>query len=623
MKEQTSKRREFLRVIGGVGVASLSIPNYLMGAKPSSSLSRSGVLLEASSFAKTGGWKIDTQHYLQMGGNYLLAHGMGKPVDDAETTIDLPATGKWNVWVRNRDWCKGDWQSPGRFQVLVEGKPLQVTFGEGKESWHWQSGGSVEIAKAGKTKISLRDLTGFDGRCDAIYFTQESNPSLPGDDLKELSDWKDLLSGRANEKVEELSFDLVIVGGGMSGCGAALAARSQGLKVALVQDRPLFGGNASQEIRVHTLGIHGYGTDILNSIDTVHYPNGDQKAKIDQAKREKTMAQSGVDLFAHHTACGLEKQGDKILSVEAREVTGGKIKRFRAPVFIDATGDGWLGYWAGADYRYGREAASQHNEGWDKYGELWSPKEADNRVMGTSVLWNSERTTQRQDFPAVPWAMPVVGKHAASKGEWFWEYSDNDLNQIDDAETIRDHMLRAIFGSFANAKKNPKYAPNRLKWVAYVGGKRETRRLMGDHIYDMHDAVKRSEFPDAVVVEKREVDGHYQRKLKGAKEDFLSTAMFHKTGGYYYIPFRSFYSRNLSNLMMAGRCFSCTHVGLCGPRVMNTCGQMGIATGFAAVVCKKHNASPKEVGQTHIKELRELIGFDRVKLVNNPSKKGH
>lgn len=623
MKKYTSKRRQFLRVIGGVGVASLTAPGYLMGAKPSAALNRSGVLLEASSFAKTGGWKIDTQHYLQMGGNYLLAHGMGNPVEDAETMIDLPASGKWNVWVRNRDWCKGDWQSPGRFQVLVEGKPLKVTMGEGEESWHWQSAGSVEVAEAGEIKVSLRDLTGFDGRCDAIFFTQESAPSLPSDDLKELSDWKDELSGRAAEKIDELSFDLVIVGGGMSGCGAALAARSQGLKVALIQDRPLFGGNASQEIRVHTLGIHGYGTDILNSIDTVHYPNGDKKAKLDQVKREKTMAESGVDLFAHHMACGLEKKGDKILSVEAREVTGGRIKRFRAPVFIDATGDGWLGYWAGADYRYGREAASQHNEGWDKYGELWSPKEADNRVMGTSVLWNSERTNQKQDFPKVPWAMPVAGKHTASKGEWYWEYSDNELNQIDDAETIRDHMLRAIFGSFANAKKNPKYAPNKLTWVAYVGGKRESRRLMGDHIYDMHDAVKRHEFPDAVVVEKREVDGHYQRKLKGAKEDFLSTAMFHKTGGYYYIPFRSFYSRNLSNLMMAGRCFSCTHVGLCGPRVMNTCGQMGIATGYAAVLCKKHNASPKEVGHSHIKELRKLIGFDETKLVNNPSKSGH
>ena len=133
MMNDNSNRRQFLRVIGGIGITSMSAPNYLIGAKPSAALSRSGVLLEASSFANAGGWKVDTQHYLQMGGNYLLAHGMGKPVDDAETTIDLPAAGKWNVWVRNRDWCKGDWQSPGRFQVLVEGKPLSVTFGEGNE----------------------------------------------------------------------------------------------------------------------------------------------------------------------------------------------------------------------------------------------------------------------------------------------------------------------------------------------------------------------------------------------------------------------------------------------------------------------------------------------------------
>jgi len=147
-----SHRRSFLRVIGGVSVTSALTPNYIIGARPSSALSRSGVLLEASSFTNTGGWKIDTQHYLQMGGNYLLAHGMGKPVEDAETTINLPSAGKWNVWVRNRDWCKGDWQSPGRFQVMVEDKPLKVTFGEADQSWHWQSGGSVEISRLVKPK---------------------------------------------------------------------------------------------------------------------------------------------------------------------------------------------------------------------------------------------------------------------------------------------------------------------------------------------------------------------------------------------------------------------------------------------------------------------------------------
>ena len=150
--------------------------------------------------------------------------------------------------------------------MCVDGKPINQVFGQANEYWHWQRGGSFKIDKAGDAKVALRDLTGFDGRCDALYFTQESEPQLPNTDLKELSDWKDEVSGRAQEKIVELSFDVVIVGGGISGCAAALAARSQGLKVALIQDRPLFGGNASEEVRVHTLGKHGYGSEILKRL---------------------------------------------------------------------------------------------------------------------------------------------------------------------------------------------------------------------------------------------------------------------------------------------------------------------------------------------------------------------
>ncbi len=231
-------------------------------------------------------------------------------------------------------------------------------------------------------------------------------------------------------------------------------------------------------------------------------------------------------------------------------------------------------------------------------------------MLGTSVLWNAEQTSQHHDFPDVPWAMPVAKNHQATAGEWHWEYSDNDLDQVADAESIRDHMLRAIYGSFANAKKHPKNATWRLHWVSYIGGKRESRRLMGDHIYTMRDATERREFPDAVVVEEREVDAHFQLKLTGHTVDFLSRALFHKTGGKYFIPFRSLYSKDIDNLMMAGRCFSCSHIGLCGPRVMNTCGQMGIATGYAAALCQKYHATPRQVGRDHIKELRELIGFE-------------
>lgn len=600
-------RRNFLRVIGGSAFVSATAPGQLFGATGKGA---NGVLVEACGFQSAGGWVLDTQFYQQMGGVQLLAHGMGKPVANAKTSFDIPEAGEWHVWVRTRDWCPGEWEAPGRFKVHVNGKALETTFGT-EEGWAWQSGGSVEITKAGSQNLELEDLTGFDGRVDAIFFTKEKNPKLPNSDISELTAWKDQLTGRAAyDSLPEESFDVVIVGGGMSGCGAALAARSQGLKVALIQDRPLFGGNASQEIRVHTIGIHGKGADLLKKIDTKHYPNGDAKAKIDQAKREKSLKEAGIDLFPHYMAVGIGKSGDMITSVEAREVTTGVIKRFTAPVFIDSTGDGWLGFWAGAEYREGREAQDEFNEGWEKHGDLWSPKVADNRVMGTSVLWNSTKGKERVTFPDVPWAKPVAKDHQAINGEWYWEYSNNDLDQIKDAEEIRDHMLRAIFGSFANAKKHPKNATVALEWVAYVGGKRESRRLVGDYLYTMADATERREFPDAVVEEKRELDTHYQLKETGSPVDFLSKAIFRKTGGTYYIPFRCFYSKDLSNLMMAGRCFSCSHIGLTGPRVMLTCGQMGIATGYAAALCKKHASIPREVGKKHITELRSLIGYE-------------
>ncbi len=598
-------RRHFFRIIGGTAFTSAVAPRYLFA---NDGKGADGILIEACTFEDMGGWVLDTQFHQQMGGCVLLAHGMGQPVANAKTKFTVPEGGTWRVWVRTRDWCPGDWEAPGRFKVKVDGKALEMVFGT-EPGWAWQAGGEVELTAA-EHVLELEDLTGFDGRCDAVFFTREEKPELPNDDLVQLAAWKDRLSGRAGLQIEEEDYDVVIVGGGMSGCGAALAARKHGLKVALVQDRPLFGGNASEEIRVHTLGIYGKGEDLIKTIDTYHYPNGDEKAKIDQVRRDKALADSGADLFPGHIAIGLGKDGDRITSVEAREVRSGKIRRFKAPVFIDATGDGWLGFWSGAEFREGRESKNEFDEGWDRYGERWSPEKPDMKVMGTSVLWNSQKGTRRTTFPAVPWAMPVAKDHEAVKGEWFWEYSNNDLNQVHDAEQIRDHLLRAIFGSFANAKRHPKHAADELKWVAYVGGKRQSRRLMGDYIYTMKDATELRRFPDTVVEEKRELDGHYQIKETGSPYDFLSKAMFMKLGGATYeIPFRCFYSRNIANLMMAGRCFSCSHVGLSGPRVMNTCAQMGIATGFAAVVCKKHGVLPREAGEKHIAELRELIGY--------------
>ncbi|MBT5925062.1 MAG: hypothetical protein HOH33_00420, partial [Verrucomicrobia bacterium] len=153
-------RRNFIRIVGGVGLSSAIAPRYVIG-ESIAHYDNSGVLAEASSFQKGGGWKLDTQHFQQMGGSYLLAHGVGLPVDNARTHISVKESGRWHVFVRTRDWCPGDWQAPGRFRVHIDGQRLQPEFGVTSEDWHWQHGGSIDLPKAGEVEIVLEDLTGF------------------------------------------------------------------------------------------------------------------------------------------------------------------------------------------------------------------------------------------------------------------------------------------------------------------------------------------------------------------------------------------------------------------------------------------------------------------------------
>ena len=587
----------------------------------SSAAMGANLLVEAECFAEKGGWALDQQFMDTMGSPYLLAHGLGEPVSDAVTTVTFPESGTYKVWVRTKNWVPGKWDAPGQFYVVIENSPLAATFGT-IDGWTWQEGGTVTISKT-KVEIRLIDLTGFDGRCDAIYFdTDQSASPLNFDvDKPEVNrQWRNKLRGLPATPLDGGYFDVVIVGGGISGCGAALAAEREGMKVALINDRMALGGNASSEIRVHTEGIHGKGQGILEQIDTVWYPNGSADSIKDDAKREKAMtAAKGIKMFRPFRAYDVQMKGSKIVSVDACSTVTGKAVRVRSDVFIDCTGDGWIGFWAGAEYRYGRESKDEFGEGWDAQGDLWSPKKPDNRVMGSSLLWYSTAMKSKSTFPEVPWAMDVAKGKIALAGEWYWEYSDNDKHQIDDAEEIRDHMLRAIYGSFYNAKKDKKNTNRKLDWVGYLNGKRESRRLIGDYIYKQSDALEGTLFNDAVAEEVREIDVHYQKSLKGSPYDFLSTALFRAVPRY-YIPFRCLYSKNIDNLMMAGRCFSCSHVGLGGPRVMNTCGQMGIATGYAASLCKKYDTNPRGVYTNHITELKELVANTTQSVSETPSK---
>lgn len=584
------------------------------------------ILIEAESFAEKGGWVVDPQFIEQMGSPYLLAHGMGKPVKDAVTTVSILNSGKYHVWVRTKNWAPGKWDAPGRFYILVDGKRLKNELGI-NPGWNWEYAGKIELS-SGEKKLALHDLTGFEGRCDAVYLTMVTDEKLPSN-LEELKKWRALQSKEAEVPQKVGTFDLVIVGGGIAGCAASIAAAEQGLTVALIHDRPVLGGNASGEIRVHTLGIYGKFERILKMLDTDHYPNGSAESLKDDEKRTTNMSKyKNIKLFLNFRAFAASATDGKITSVDARQTSTGETMRFEAPLFVDCTGDGWIGYWAGAEYSYGREASSKYNENWDERGLLWSPETADNFIMGSSVLWGSENAGKRVEFPEVPWAMDVAKDYAEKNGEWQWEYSRNDLNQIDDSEDIRDHMFRAIYGSFYNykhptvqakttdqakmgavdiSKQQQKADSLQLKWVSYLLGKRESRRLVGDYIYTFNDERNSTTFDDAVVFEKREVDVHYQVNLLDQdKPNFLSEAMFYKTAQY-NIPYRCLYSKNISNLFMAGRDFSCSHVGLGGPRVMRTTGQMGAAVGFAASLCKKYTASPRDIYLSHLKEYLDLI----------------
>lgn len=552
------------------------------------------VLIEAESFGEKGGWVLDTQAVSVMGSPYLLAHGLGAPVEDARTAVTFPVTGTYRLWVRTRDWVPDHPDAPGRFQVWLNGQSVGVEFGTVPGNWAWQDGGVVAITNTA-TMVSLHDLTGFDGRCDAIAFLSDLDTPPPNDGAT-LATWRRQMLGEPSEPAASETHDLVVVGGGLAGCSAAIAAAREGLNVALVQDRPILGGNASQEVRVETQGMVRHS--IVESLRN-RTPNGADKSVDDSNRLAVVAAETNITVYLGWRAYAVttNEQG-RVLSVDAKSTTTGEERRLLGSWFVDATGDGWIGYWSGADYRMGREARHE-------FDESRAPLVADAQTMGNSTMWNSVNTGAPVTFPAVPWATAVAGSAYAVSGGWNWEYGLL-LDTIYDAEAIRDHLLRAVYGNFYNAKQRPEYANYALNWVCYVPGKRESRRLLGDHVLTENDLRNGVFFEDAVGMGSWPIDVHEPTGV-----DYRSQAINTAISPYYF-PFRCLYSRNVPNLMMAGRCLSATHVGLGSPRVMHTCGQMGVAVGYAASICKRYDLDPRDVYRhpDRMLELQWLIGGD-------------
>ena len=579
-------------------------------------------LVEAETFKDKGGWVLDNQFMSLMGSPFLLAHGMGEPVRDAVTTVALPAAGTYKVWARTRDWAPytatgAAGNGPGSFQVKVDGKQVGGAQGaDGNPAWGWRIVGNVTTATA-SVQLSLHDETGFEGRCDAILFSDPAY-AQPPESLSEQRTWRKRLLGQPEAPKDTGAFDLVVVGGGIAGITSAVQAARLGLRVALIHNRGVLGGNNSSETRVHMEGkinLPPYPNlgNLVKEMDPGPVDNADVAATfIDETKRKFVLSE-GVNLFLNHHVFKTEVVGGKIAAVISMDGATDREYRFSAPLFVDCTGDGDVGYLAGADWRMGRESKAET-------GESLAPEKADSLSMGYSNLWRSAKQAGDNTFPVSPWALQFSDAYQVkgTKADWNWE-SGFERNTIVEAEAIRDHNFRAIYGNWAWLKNHmaTTYGKDKLEWVSYVAGKRESRRLLGDIILTQQDVLGKVPYPDASFTTTWTLDLHFAEP-NNAKyfpgQEFISIAE-HTAVSPYAVPYRCLYSRNLGNLFMAGRDISVTHVALGTVRVMRTTGMMGEVVGRAAYLAIKYATSPRGVYQAHLPELIELLKYNGDKVV--------
>ena len=573
----------------------------------------SQVLVEAESFANKGGWVIDQQFMAQMGSPYLMAHGMGSPVADATTQVRLSKPGKYRIFIRTYNWTSPwhEGKGPGKFTLKINNTPLDQTFGDTGNSWQWEKTEPITISNS-IVNISLHDLTGFNGRCDAILFSSDLNYTPPSDSTQ-LAQLRKSLLKLPSKPISAGKYDLVIVGGGMAGTCAAISAARLGVKVALLQDRPVLGGNNSSEVRVHLGGrikIEPYPElgNIVNEIGPEKQGNAQPAANYeDQKKMEAVKAEKNITLFMNYHATKVVKKGNVITEIIAKQIETSKEFSFSAPVFADCTGDGTIGYIAGASFMMGRESKNQ-------FGESMALDKNDKMTMGASVQWYSEEKAQAVAFPTIDWGIKFneESSQKVKMGEWTWE-TGMHLNQIEDFERIRDYGLLVIYSNWSflknNYSKSDLYKNKALGWVAYVSGKRESRRLVGDYILREQDLKDRTPYPDASVPTSWSIDLHYPDPANTKyfpNQEFISVAT--QDNIYPYpIPYRCFYSKDIDNLFMAGRNISVTHVALGTVRVMRTTGMMGEVVGMAASICKKHQVNPRGVYQQYLDELKSLM----------------
>lgn len=422
---------------------------------------------------------------------------------------------------------------------------------------------------------------------------------------------------------KEHLYDFVVAGGGLAGISAAVAAAREGLKTALIQDRPVLGGTASKEIRIWPMGARNCNYEYSRETGIIEelllnnlYTNPTCSAEgWDIVLRSLVKTQPNLDLFLNTCVVGvtMADTAERIASVDAYTTTAETRHVFQAPYFADCTGDGTLGALAGAPFRYGGEGKTEFNES-------MAHDEPQSYTMGNSMQLVARDAKRPVEFVPPAWVehkfeiddfgefRPVIQEFTRDEGGFWWIEWGGNLDIVHDTEEISDELLKIVYGIWDFLKNRSEIrediATFELDWVSTIAGKRESRRFEGDYILTQCDIEAQRHFDDAIAYGGWGFDDHppdgFFDKINP------SYHIYHK--GPYNIPLRCLYSRTIDNLLFAGRNISASHVALSSTRIMLTCGQLGEAVGVAAAACCQHNITPRGLVETGlVKEVQTQL----------------
>ncbi|NLY18991.1 MAG: FAD-dependent oxidoreductase [Clostridiaceae bacterium] len=409
--------------------------------------------------------------------------------------------------------------------------------------------------------------------------------------------------------------DFCVIGGGLAGMLAAISAARHGVKVLLMHDRPVLGGNCSSEIRMWPLGCKGKDnreTGILEEIfiENMHRNPTRNFSIWDSVLYEKVKAEPNITLLLNCSCNGAKMDGNSIVSVRGWQLTSYTWHNVEADYFADCSGDSILAPLTGAEYRVGRESSSEFNED-------IAPQKADRRTMGMSCLIQAVERSYKIEYTPPSWAYVYPDESSLPYRDhdlkdlltnfWWMEVGGED-DSIYDTEELRDELLKIAFGVWDHIKNRGDHGADNweLDWVGFLPGKRESRRYVGDYILNQNDVRSEGKFDDLVAYGGWPMDDHNPAGIRYSGEPTI----YHPAPAPFGIPYRCLYSRNIDNLFFAGRNISVTHTALSSTRVMATCAVIGQAVGTAVSIAVRDRATPRDVYENSIRELQNTLMDD-------------